>query len=163
MHQANSSVCENINKKCTQKGTKLLSSFAFFTFEAQGIDNVSIKLKIEKEAFHHFWCADLLKSQRKHVLFCSGWEISGAALYQTNSYKWIAWYPIKKVNLPAVVVGNTGSIRKQLTSTCHGGSPDKQPSAGRAVIFLKSGKYQGNERRGAAPEQHPGDTEWLSL
>lgn len=64
---------------------------------------------------------------------------------------------------PQISHRNTGDIRKQSTSARRGVMPDKWPSAGWVVIFLKSGTYQGNERRRAAPEQHPGDTEGLSL
>lgn len=48
------------------------------------------------------------------------------------------------------------TIRKQSTSACRGVVADKLPSDGRAVIFPKSRTYQGNKRRSAAPEQHPG-------
>lgn len=41
--------------------------------------------------------------------------------------------------------------------------PNKLLSVRWGVIFLKTRTYQGNERRRAAPEQHPGDTEGLSL
>lgn len=93
---------EDEKKSADQKRQK--ASFAIFTFKAQGIDTVSIKLKIAKDFWSFFiffgeW--NLFKSHRKHVvLFCRGWEINGAALYQANNYKWIAWYPIKKPSLP---------------------------------------------------------------
>ncbi len=56
-----------------------------------------------------------------------------------------------------ISIRNTGDIREQSASACRGVMPDKLPSAGRVVIFLKSETYQGNERR-AAPEQHLSST-----
>lgn len=49
------------------------------------------------------------------------------------------------------------------TQVTSGSSAQVPIVEGRVVILLKFGTYQGNERRRAAPEQHPGDMEGLSL
>lgn len=130
----------------------------------------AFKVKIAGiQSLYSFWCADPLKDHRKHnVLFFHRWEINNPAFHQFGSCKLIMWYSIK-TSSPSMSSAHeitariTGDIRKQCTSADRRVTPDKLPSAGWVVIFLKFGTYQENERRRAAPEQHPGDTEGPSL
>lgn len=130
----------------------------------------ALKVKIASvQSVCLLWCADLFKKHHKHsVLLFHRWEINGTAFHQFSSCKLIMWYSIKTSSLSMssvheITIWNTGDIRKQCTSADRGVMPDELPSAGRVVSLLKFGTYQGNERRRAAPEQHPGDMEGLSL
>lgn len=115
------------------------------------------------EAFYLSWCADLFKSRCKHIaLLCRGREINGAALYQANNYKWIAWYPIKKVILTAVLYPHI-SIQKhqeaehERLSWSHARQIAVSRTGGNfPEIRNISGKWKKKSSTWAAPWRHRG-------